>query len=105
MSLVLCSHKGPRQDGAMTGGGWPSPFLLSAKKLVPLAMQGPAGVHPSSALEVELEGVRSIPIACRGLPAQCPPAAPGLSVPCLGWCSHTLALGELGLLPKLWRRI
>lgn len=100
MSLVLCSHEGPRRDGAMTGGGWPSLFPLCAKKLVPLAMQGPARVHPSSALEEELEGTRSIPIACRCLPAQCPPAAPGLSMP----CSHTPALGELGLLPKLWSR-
>lgn len=78
------------------GVGWLSPLPLSAKQLVPTAMRGAAQVHPSSALEEELEGVWSMPTARRGLPARCPPAAPGSPVPCLDWCSRTPALGELG---------
>lgn len=80
----------------MTGGGWLSPILLSAKQLVPPTTWDPARVRPGSALGEELEGVRSIPAAYRGLPAQRPPAAPSLPAPFLDWCSRTLTLEDLG---------
>lgn len=94
--FFLCGYEGPRGDGAMTGGRWLSPILLSAKELVPPATWDPARVYPGSALGEDLEGVWSIPAAYSGLPAQCPPAAPCLPVPCLDWCSRTPALEELG---------